>query len=373
MIKVAYVALAPFVSGAERSLQVILNNARDNNIAPYLIAPPNSPMIEWAGERKIPFLDTDLPVFSLRNSPSYCFNFLKIKQWLKLNKIEIVHSNQVWSFPLVASVANKLGLVKVCHFRDPISEFENWWLKPKVDVALCISRYIENSLIKSISSDLYSNSITLINPVQLPGRMTSEQLSSHKISSREKLNLPGDAFVFGCIGQISEVKGVFETIQALSCLEDLRWHLVIAGRDNSENGAYLDKCKNFIKKRNIDNSVSFIGFIEDVSDFYFATDLVMMLSKEEPLGRVPLEAGGFYTPTLANKTGGLIEIIEDNVTGWLVDMNCKEKLLKVIREIVVSDISFYGRNAREYSESKSDPSNYMNKLYSVYDMEISKR
>lgn len=366
MIKVAYVALAPFISGSERSLQVILSYAQAHGIEPYLVTPPGSPLAKWAGDRGITCLSTALPVFSVRNLWSYCLSFLKLYYWLKKHKIQIVHSNQLWSFPLVAAVANQLGIVKYCHFRDPISDAANWWLKQRLDVAVFISQYIEQSFKGAIDPDLYRQTRTLINPILLPERLEQVALDHRKQDCRAKLALPQATFIFGFIGQIADVKGLYETINILSTLENRNWKLVIAGKDFSQEQTYLNKCKALMRESNLEDNLIFLGFVDDTADFYHAIDVVVMLSKEEPLGRVPLEAGGFNTPTLANSTGGLPEIIKHGQTGWLVDMNVESDVVDCVQQALQADLKTMGAAARALSESLAEPNRYTETLSALY-------
>lgn len=366
MLRVAYVALAPFIGGAERSLQIILIHALNYKIEPFLIAPKNSPLLKWAKDMGIKTFGVKLPVLSLRNILPYYISYYKLKKWLKIQEINIVHSNQLWSFPLIAQVATSLNLTKICHFRDPISKDDNWWLKYKVDVAICVSKHIEDKFHQLISKNLYKNLKTLINPVLLPEKLSLNDLKNLKIDSRKKLDLNVDVFIFGFIGQIREVKGLFETLEILKKIKNMNWHFVVAGEDNSDGKLYLNKCKEYIKLNGLERYVTFIGFIDDTKVFYHAVDVIIMLSKEEPLGRVPLEAGSYYTPVIANRTGGLPETIKHDYTGWLVDMWNLDEVLRILNESMMINLMTIGKNARKLSEDIAEPNIYMKSLFSIY-------
>lgn len=61
-----------------------------------------------------------------------------------------------------------------------------------------------------------------------------------------------------------------------------------------------------------------IGELRPVAPLLARADLVLMPSLYEPLGMAPIEALGLGIPVLASRTGGLSEVVEDEVTGLLL-------------------------------------------------------
>jgi glycosyltransferase involved in cell wall biosynthesis len=68
----------------------------------------------------------------------------------------------------------------------------------------------------------------------------------------------------------------------------------------------------------IDDKVEFTGYYEDVAPILEATHIVVQPSLLEARPQAVLEAMAWGRPVVASRTGGLPELIEDQVSGLLV-------------------------------------------------------
>jgi L-malate glycosyltransferase len=366
LLKVAFVALAPFISGSERCLQVILDNCKHNDVDPILISPANSPMHEWASLHSIKSYKIDLQVFNSRRPWRWLIAQFKVFYILAVRRIQIAHSNQIWSYRVITIPTSLLGIKRICHMRDPLHKGSIWWLNSTVDATICISDHIKRQYDEQFSSRQSHLVKTIIDPVTFHPPMSSTELIAAKETAKQKLGLDRNTFIFGFIGQIAPVKGLVELLNCLSKLEHKNWLLVVAGKDPSESQAYLKQCIELAKQLDITDRVKFIGFVENSKNFYLAVDLIAMFSLQEPLGLIPLEAAVNYTPTIANKVGGLPETIQDGKTGWLVDINDHKNTQKTINLILSTNLTDVGLQARKWVELVAEPSNYSKTLVDLY-------
>jgi len=86
--------------------------------------------------------------------------------------------------------------------------------------------------------------------------------------------------------------------------------------------------------------------------FYSAADVSVLPSRTEGLPRVMLEAMACGCPFLGTRVSGIVDVIEDGVTGFLVPPDDLDALTSKLREILANEsrLRWVGRNARNYVE-----------------------
>jgi glycosyltransferase involved in cell wall biosynthesis len=118
-------------------------------------------------------------------------------------------------------------------------------------------------------------------------------------------------FCIGFIGRIDSPKGLHVLIEAMEYLKKEKIKLKIAG-DGPLRKYLMEQASDI-------NNIEFLGRIKNPYDFMQEIDLLIVPSIREPLGNVCLEAGLCKTPVLASNVDGLPEIIEDYVSGELIN------------------------------------------------------
>ena len=128
-----------------------------------------------------------------------------------------------------------------------------------------------------------------------------------------------DARVVVIAGDVVPHKGHWYFFQ---CLPDLLkrfpdLQVVVVGRFKRDE-KYTQKLRRFLLQHRILNRVKWIGRRNNMQEVLSAADLAVIPSLVESLGMVALECMAVGTPVVASRTGGLIELIENEQNGLLV-------------------------------------------------------
>ncbi len=96
------------------------------------------------------------------------------------------------------------------------------------------------------------------------------------------------------------------------------------------------KAEQMVRDLGLTDSVEFIGIVDDVAPVLAAADLLLLPSEMESFGMAALEAMASGVPVVASTVGGIPEVVEDGVTGYLApvgDVNAMARhSLKILRD-----------------------------------------
>ena len=142
-----------------------------------------------------------------------------------------------------------------------------------------------------------------------------------KKEARQLLNLKEQPTLL-FVGRIQPLKGVDLAISTLSELGHRDAQLVLIGSSSGPDGPTEERrIRQMVEELGLKNRVLFVEpqSHEKLVDWYRAADVVLMPSRSESFGLVALEAAASGVPVVASKVGGLQTIIEDGLSGYLID------------------------------------------------------
>lgn len=148
---------------------------------------------------------------------------------------------------------------------------------------------------------------------------------------RSKWRIGHEDVVIGVVSKLWEGKGHAILIKAFKELrkeiKDIR--LVIVGE-----GYIYNELRNLVHMLGLKDSVLFTGFQMDVSEIIATFDVAVLPSFFEGMGRVLLEAMAMEKPVVASRVGGIPDLVEHGVNGFLVSPGDVLELSNTIKKIV---------------------------------------
>ena len=150
--------------------------------------------------------------------------------------------------------------------------------------------------------------------------------------SKEFVGIPLDKRMLLFVGRIDPIKGIKTLLKAIGYLSDNGQAeenlclVVIGGELEDENGQESDEMKLLHQLRDkygLQELVTFLGkrSQDSLPYYYSAAEMVIMPSHYESFGMVALESMACGTPVIASLVGGLVHLVEDEVTGYHVPVD----------------------------------------------------
>ncbi|MEM1060077.1 MAG: glycosyltransferase family 4 protein [Verrucomicrobiota bacterium] len=140
-------------------------------------------------------------------------------------------------------------------------------------------------------------------------------------AARAEFGLGPEHFVVGTVGMVRSDKGFYVLVRAAARLKEelpqLRF-LLVGGP--TRDGAHLRQCQREAEELGVTDRLIWTGWREDVPALMAAMDLFVLASVGvEGQSRVIPEAFALGKPVIGSRVGGIPELVEDGVTGLLVD------------------------------------------------------
>ena len=127
--------------------------------------------------------------------------------------------------------------------------------------------------------------------------------------------------------------------------------------------------------RGVIGRTHFLGSFPDVETVLGISDLFVLPSQQESFGLAALEAMSCEVPVVASRAGGIPEVVQDGVTGFLADVGdvdtMADRALRVLRnrELYLS----MGQAGRQAAAGPFHPSVIVPQYLAAYERTLSAR
>ncbi len=153
---------------------------------------------------------------------------------------------------------------------------------------------------------------------------------------RARLGLPSDARIVTFTGRLLRGKGLEVLVDALAVLAarvpGVRLVLVGSGRGQALD--VEDALRAQVATGGQAERVVFAGRVENVPDWLRGSDAFAFPSLFEAMPLAVIEAAACALPCVASRVGGVPDVIEDGVSGWLVKPGQRHELAGALEEVL---------------------------------------
>lgn len=294
------------------------------------------------------------------------WNFIRFYRFLKREKPTIIHTLLIQS-DILGGLAKlfKLTNIHVSSLEGalyPKNTFKSLFYafvfehtKKQTDKFIALCNYTKNQA--ELSYGVNRNKITIINSgIKLEEFPFKNNLIT-KFSKRQ--------VTIGFLGRIHNEKCIHQFIDTALFLIKNNYpvNFIIGG-----NGPELKSIKRRIQEDSAEDKIKLVGFVSDTNAFFEKIDLLLFLSVAEGLPWTILEAQAKGVIVIASAVGGVPEIIENNINGFLIHNNNVSEISSAIISIIhnKTNINPLIMNGRKKVEKQFEYSLEVNSVSTLY-------
>ncbi|NLL83414.1 MAG: glycosyltransferase family 4 protein [Lentisphaerae bacterium] len=301
-----------------------------------VIAAPKGELLSVAQEAGL--ATVAIPFYRLRRSPFLWFSWLKQhRAAAKLNRAanafvpHVIHANSLAAGSIALGLADKFPFV--CHIRDLVFPFSilRKVAKRSGRIVAC-SKAVDSLLAEMLHGSPRSRLVRVINGIdceRFKGAVGAEV--------RRARNLPESGPLVVMAAHLVPWKrhNVFLDMAAILAKIYPEVNFVIAGRDLlGEHAAYRRRLHEQATNLGLEQRLFWFENDTDIADLLQVSTVLVHPTSDEPFGRVLCEAMAASRPVVAVRNKGPAMIVDDKVTGILVEKSDPGQLAGAVRQLL---------------------------------------
>ena len=365
---IVYFDHTALMSGGEIALLHLLRHLDTARYRPVVVLSEDGPLyprlIEAGIETHIMLLDASVgdtrkDSLSLRSllQPRAAFAVLgyacRLARFLKVRKAQLLHTNSLKS-DVIGGIAGRLARVPVIwHLRDRIAT--DYLPASAVTGFRWLARLLPNAILTNSQATLQAlepqaiqhhrvilkagSMKTTLQVVHdgIPTGDAATEVSASSATGLTSLQESQEAPLIGLVGRLSPWKGQHIFLEAAALVQkqfpEARFQIIGSAMFGEEE--YEAQVREQCKTLGLSHCVEFTGFRTDVPDLIRQLDVLVHASTiGEPFGQVVVEGMIAGKPVVATNGGGVPEIVQDGVTGWLAPMGESAPMAEAIVKLL---------------------------------------
>jgi glycosyltransferase involved in cell wall biosynthesis len=205
------------------------------------------------------------------------------------------------------------GTLLAGYYSAPVTRLLAWlerWLARRIDAIVAVSPAVARELVAThVASD------ARVHVIPLGLDLEPFLAGAARPTLRRTLGVPADAPLVGVVGRLVPIKGVDAFIDAAA---QIRRSLPAAQFVIVGDGPLRPGLERRAREAGLAGQVHFLGWRRDLEELYPDLDLIMLTSLNEGTPVSIIEAMAAGRAVVATRVGGVVDVVEDGVTGVLV-------------------------------------------------------
>ncbi|MEM7085000.1 MAG: N-acetyl-alpha-D-glucosaminyl L-malate synthase BshA [Bacteroidota bacterium] len=303
--------------------------------------------------RNIHFHEVSVPNYPLFQYQPYELALSsKLVDMVKLYDLDLLHVHYAIPHAYAGYMAKKMlesegifiPIVTTLHGTDITLVGNHPFYKPAVTFSIN-----ESDVVTSVSQSLKDDTLRLFdikNEIDVvPNFIDLSKFNNVFTDCQRDLMANEDERIITHISNLRPVKRIMDIVEIFERIQkEIPAKLLLVG-----DGPEKKRAEELCKSKGIENKVIFFGNSSEIDKILCFSDLFLLPSEKESFGLAALEAMASGVPVISSNTGGLPEVNEHGVSGYLSDVGNVDDMAMRALSILKSDetLNKFKKQARE--------------------------
>jgi glycosyltransferase involved in cell wall biosynthesis len=332
-MKILQVCSAESLGGGERHVIDLTRAMIERGHELHLAVRRDSPLIDALANYPIRWYE-----LGLRNALDI-ISAQGLANVIRKQRIDVLHAHLARDYTycgiaarIASGMGNPVGFFITRHHFNPIKSNPMYsWTIGEARALIAVSESVRETLIDSFPN-FADRVVTIPNWIDAGG---SGSLGREEARARFGIT---KRMAVGIVGQITQLKRQDLFIKAAAHLiKDRYWNdadFLIVGEPGPDDGGYAQQLRQMAEKLGVIDQVRFTGYIDDLPASLAAFDIIAAPSDNEAFSLALVESMASGCAVIATRVGGMAEIIEDGITGLLIERDNAWSLIAALSRLL---------------------------------------
>ena len=271
--------------------------------------------------RGLQFHEVHVPTYDLfKYQPYELALSSKIVEVVKKHKIDMLHVHYAIPHAYAAYMGKKMleddgiqiPMITTLHGTDITLVGSHPFYKKAVQFSINHSEYV-TAVSQSLKEDTERLFDITTKIKVIPNFIDIDKIKFRTVPCEKGQIAPDDQLIITHISNFRPLKRVIDVLKTFKIVnEQLNVKLLMVG-----DGPEKERAMRYCKSHNMEDAVLFLGKSNQIDEILCFSDLFLLPSEQESFGLAALEAMVNGVPVICSNVGGLPEVIENGVSGFL--------------------------------------------------------